>query len=202
MSLAERERIVLDAMERVIAAKGLGGASMAAIAREAGMSKRTLYTIRAGRDALFEALVRRLRASMLRPLAPDERDLPVEERLRRLLRPEVHGAASEARLAILRAVIAEAPRHPDLARAVAREGIHAARRIVREELDRAVARGEARIDDTADAARLLCDMACRDPIDRLIDPDEPPPSAATAEARLELALQTFLHGVAACRPGN
>mgnify|MGYP006205895695 CR=1 FL=1 len=38
------------------------------ISREAGMSKRTVYTIWDSRDALFDALVCRMRASVLRPL--------------------------------------------------------------------------------------------------------------------------------------
>lgn len=201
MPAAEREQLVLDAMERVIAAKGLGGASMAAIAREAGMSKRTLYRLWDSRDAMFEALVRRLRASVVRPLRPEERDLPLAERLRRLLRPEARYAASEARAAVLRAIIAEAPRHPDLARAFVREGPRSARRIVQEELGRAVARGEIVAEDTEAAARLLCDMAYINPLDRLIDPDESAPSAVSADRRLELALRTFLGG-AACRQGG
>lgn len=196
ISAAEREQIVLDAMERVIAAEGLGGASMAAIARKAGMSKRTLYKLWDSRDAMFEALVRRLRASVVRPLRPEEREFSLAERLRRLLRSEARYAASEARTAVLRAIITEAPRQPDLARAFVREGPRSARRIVQDELDRAVARGEIEVEDTAVAARLLCDMAYINPLDRLIDPDEPPPSATAADARVELAIQTFLSGIA------
>lgn len=194
MSTVQREQIVLDAMERVIARKGLGGASMAAIAREASMSKRTLYKLWESRDAMFAALVRRLRASVVRPLRPDEHDLPLAERLRRLLRPAARYAASEARTAVLRAIIAESPRHPDLARAFVREGPRSARRIVQDELDRAVARGEIRVEDTGTTARLLCDMAYINPLDRLTDPDEPPPPDESTDARLELALRTFLIG--------
>ena len=199
--LAEREQLILDAVERVIAARGLSGVSMAAIAREAGMSKRTVYSIWNSRDSLFEALVRRLRASVLRPLASADRDLPLVERLRRLLRPEVRHVVADARLAVLRAVVAEAPRHPQLAETFVREGPGSARRIVREELDRAIERGEIALSDTYAAAAILLDMAYANPLDRLINPDEPAPSSAAAEARLDLALRIFLHGAALGQAG-
>jgi len=192
---AERERRILEAMERVVAAAGLAGASMDAIAREAGMSKRTVYGIFKSRDALFEAWVRRARASVVRPLAPAERDLPLACRLERLLRREVEGGVAAARFTVLRAVVAEAERQPELARALLREGTDAARAIVRDELERAAAAGEIAVDDPAAAAAVLCDMAHPSPLDRLLDPDRGPPSKAEASARLARALEIFLHGV-------
>jgi AcrR family transcriptional regulator len=192
---AERERRILDAMERVVAAAGLAGASMDAIAREAGMSKRTVYGVFKSRDALFDAWVRRARASVVRPLAPPERQLALADRLERLLRREVEGGVAAARFTVLRAVVAEAERQPELARALLREGADAARAIVRAELERAIAAGEITVEDPAAAAALLCDMVHPSPLDRLLDPDRGPPSRAEASARLALAVDTFLNGV-------
>jgi len=191
----ERERRILDAMERVVAEAGLAGASVDAIARAAGMSKRTVYGVFEGRDALFAAWVRRARASLVRPLAPEERELPLAERLERLLRREVEEAVAADRYTVLRALVAEAPRQPALARALLREGPDSARAIVRAELDRAVARGEIGVADTAAAAALLCDMVHPSPLDRLLDPDRGPPTAAEAGVRLDLAVRIFLRGV-------
>ena len=64
----EREAIIIDAAERLIVAQGLAGASMSAIAQEAGMSKRTLYQVFESRAALFASIVRRIRSMMTRPL--------------------------------------------------------------------------------------------------------------------------------------
>jgi AcrR family transcriptional regulator len=191
----ERERRILEAMERVVAAAGLAGASMDAIAREAGMSKRTVYGAFKNRDALFEAWVRRARASVVRPLAPAERELPLADRLERLLRREVEGGVAAARFTVLRAVVAEAERQPELARALLREGTDAARAIVRDELVRAAGAGEIAVDDPAAAAALLCDMVHPSPLDRLLDPERGPPSTAEAGARLARAVDIFLHGV-------
>ncbi len=191
----ERERRILEAMERVVAASGLAGASMDAIARAAGMSKRTVYGAFKSRDALFEAWVRRARASVVRPLAPAERDLPLACRLERLLRREVEGGVAAARFTVLRAVVAEAERQPELARALLREGADAARAIVRDELERAAAAGEIAVDDPAAAAAVLCDMVHPSPLERLLDPERGPPSRAEASARLARAVDIFLHGV-------
>lgn len=196
---AVRESLILDATERVLERKGLHGASMAAIAREAGMSKRTLYEVFGSRAGLFEACIRRLRTTFVRPLRDAERELPVEERLLRLLAPDLARHQSGVPIAILRAVVAEAARQPELARAFLREGPDEARRVVRDELARAAERGEIRIGNPALAASLLCDMVYENPVDRLIDPARPPASPAEMERRARLAVGTFLHGVAAAR---
>ncbi|WP_108662303.1 TetR/AcrR family transcriptional regulator [Acuticoccus kandeliae] len=193
----ERETAILDAVEAVAATKGLQGTTMSAIARAAGMSKRTLYTIYDSRDALFEAWVRRVRASIIRPLGKEEEDLPVEERLRRMLRYEAQGTVSEHRIMVLRALVAEGQRHPELARAFMRAGPETVRAMVRDELDRAVARGEIEAEDTACAAKLLCDMVFTNPLDKLVDPEPAITCAANVETRLELAIHIFLFGLCA-----
>lgn len=193
---AERERLILDALERVIAEQGLHGATMTAVAAVAGMSKRTLYAVFESRDALFARWVRRLRASFVRPLSPDETGLPLPERLHRLLRLEAAVSGSHLRVAVLRAVIAEAPRHPALALMFFREGPATGRAIVREELERAAALGEIRVADVAQAARLLHDMAYPSPLDALLTSDQACIDGAGADARLRLAIRVFLEGVA------
>lgn len=193
-SAQERESLILDALESVIASSGLQGATVAAIAREAGMSKRTLYTLFPSRDAMFGAWVRRLRESVVHPLTPEERRLPLRDRLRRLLRSEAREGAEARRLLVLRSVIAEAPRHPDLAAAFRLQGPEAARCILEDELARACEAGELRAPDPAAAARLLFDMVHAGALDRLIDPEAPEEPAGEADRRLDLALDVFLDG--------
>lgn len=202
LSAAARETAILDATERLLVEQGLHGASMAAIAAAAGMSKRTVYVVFESRAALFEACIRRIRTNFIRVLEPDERDLPLRERLARLFVPPAADRDPKMPLAVLRAVIVEAPRHPDLGQAFLREGPHRGRAIVRDELARAVARGELAIDDPGLAARLLCDMVFECPIDRLIDPDQPAWTPADAERRLALAVTTFLDGLARPAAGS
>jgi AcrR family transcriptional regulator len=159
------------------------------------MSKRTLYAHYDGRTALVEAWVRRVRASLVRELPDDAGARPLAERLRLLLRREVQDAHSDRRLAALRAVIAEAPRNPDLARAVHRESAAAAKSLIEAELRRALAAGEIAGADPRTAADILFDMVYQSPLERLINPDAPPPSTAESDRRLDMAIAIFLNGL-------
>lgn len=194
---ARRRDLILDAMERVLTKRGLRGASMAAIACEARMSKRTIYEVFGDRDMLFAACVRRRRADFLRPLDAAEKDLPLEARLGILLRPA--GRMQSTPSCVLRAVIAEAPEQPELARSFLREGPLAIQGTIAEELDRAVARGELRINDTRQAARLLCSLVFGNPIEKLVDPDGPERSEADLNAQIRLGIDVFLKGIEAAR---
>lgn len=189
---AEREQMILDAAERLLLSRGLRGMTMAAVARDAGMSKRTLYTVFDGRAALFVGLVRRLRSQIVAPLAPWQEALPLADRLRLLLASRERTPVTAAPLEVLRAVVAEAPQHPDLAESLLEEGPRAIRRLIRAELDRGVARGEIAIDDTDEAASLLHDMALPCPFEKLLSRDARRRPPQDAWARAERAIEVFL----------
>lgn len=193
--VAEREAIIIDAAERIILTKGLAGASMAAIATEAGMSKRTLYEVFDSRTALFAAIIRRVHKMLTRPLQEGESDLPLAERLRLLLTPSNKKFSDPLPLAILRAVIAEADRQPDLVREFLQEGPQAFARMVRIELDRSVERGEIRISDTEAAARLMTDMAHGSVLDHLLVQQSAQAREQDYERRIALAIRVFLGGI-------
>ncbi|TCP41321.1 TetR family transcriptional regulator [Rhodovulum marinum] len=197
MPPAERERVILDAAERVLLDRGLQGITMDAIAREAGMSKRTLYAVFDGRAALFPALVRRLREGFVAPLTPAQGALPLAERLRLLLAADRLPPGGSVALEVMRAAIAEAPRQPDLARTMLEEGPRAVRRLIRAELDRGVARGEVSIADTDAAAALLHAMALPCPLDKLLDVGAPREAPETARARVDRAIAVLLRGLGA-----
>lgn len=197
LSRREREAQIVAAMERVVGAHGLAQATMERIAQEAGMSKRTLYALFPTRDAVLEAWVKRALADFVRPASPVDRALPLADRLRRVLRRELEAVNAKVRLAVLRAVVGEAPRQPALGRVVRLEGPARAREIVAEELALAQARGEIDVADPAAAADILVDMAFQSLFDLLIDPDLEPETMEAAATRLELALSIFLEGVAA-----
>ncbi|ARE39301.1 Transcriptional regulator, TetR family [Rhodovulum sp. P5] len=200
MAPEDREAMILDAAERVLLTKGLPGTTMAAVAREAGMSKRTLYSVFDGRIALFSALVRRVRAMVVAPLEPAQHSLPLRPRLRLLLAPDRRPAAGSAALEILRVAVAEAPRHPDLATSVLEEGPRAIHRLIRNELDRGVADGEIALDDTGAAAALLADMALRCPLEKLLSPEPPNDDPEAMRARVDKAIDVFLGGIGAYTP--
>lgn len=179
--------------------EGLGRASMEAIAREAGMSKRTLYDVFDSKAALFAAIVRRIRTAVTRPLSQDELCLPLACRLRLLLTPASGELPGHIPVAILRAIIAEAGHQPELAREFMQEGPDALTAMIRAELDRSVARDEIRIADTESAAGLLRDMAYDNVIGTLVDPQLQARSAEQIGDRLDLAITVFVRG--ASQPG-
>ncbi|WP_420407188.1 TetR/AcrR family transcriptional regulator [Hoeflea sp.] len=192
---AEREAIIIDAAERIVLAQGLAGASMEAIAQEAGMSKRTLYDVFESRAALFASMIRRMRNRMTRPLIPGEQSLPIAERLRILLSPTDEKFSDLLPLAILRAVITEAERQPELAHEFLQEGPYALYEMVRKELDHSVASGELRISDTESAARLMTDMAHQSVFEHLVVYKPPCERKEEYDRRLALAIRVFLGGI-------
>lgn len=110
-------RQILDAARKVFMELGYGAASMDAIARQAAVSKATLYTHFDGKDALFEALIvmecKHLSGQIgLRAL--DEPDIRVA--LRSLAQDFNNLLCQDESLAMFRIVVAEAPRFPELGR--------------------------------------------------------------------------------------
>ncbi|MBN2905800.1 MAG: TetR/AcrR family transcriptional regulator [Rhodobacteraceae bacterium] len=188
--------MILDAAQQVLLAQGVQGATMQAVACAAGMSKRTVYTVFDGREALFSALIRRLRETFIAPLALDQQALPLPDRLRLLLAPERGACTDEVPLEVLRAVVAEAPRHPSMAESFLEEGPRAIRRLIQAELERAVARGEIALADPAAAAALLHNMALPCPFEKLLSGAQAMPAPEEVRARVDHAVAVFLNGAA------
>ena len=121
-ALRLRERILMAATELFLA-EGYGSTSIEAVAKHAGVSKRTLYDRFDDKPALFAAVVHRI-IGQIRP-APD---VPLVEGatladiLRRLAILILNAALSPQAIALHRLVNAEAARFPELVRAVASDG--------------------------------------------------------------------------------
>lgn len=193
----KRETLVLDCAMELLSERVPDEVTMADIARRAGMSKRTLYTLYRSREELLGAGLARMSRTLFRPLRLEERDAPLEERLRILLtfnpRREPPGVVIE----MLRTVIAEARCYPELSRTLSRSGpVHAAS-LVEDELARAVEAGEVALhpDEIAGAAEVLVDMVVGNAIPALLDPDRVPRNPDEQAARRDRAIDIFLHGV-------
>jgi AcrR family transcriptional regulator len=113
--LEERRAAILDAALRVWGRRGFDGTSVAEVAREAGLTKGTLYLYFPSKQALLEAALRR------HSLRPD-----VEEGLERLrgrpLADVVRGLVAvtwrglRARREVVGVLLRELPNHPEEAR--------------------------------------------------------------------------------------
>jgi TetR/AcrR family transcriptional repressor of mexJK operon len=121
-ALRLRERILAAATELFLAG-GYGSTSIEAIAKRAGVSKRTLYDRFDDKTVLFAAVVHRI-IDQIRP--PPEVPLvegaTLEDILERLAVLILRAALSPQALALHRLVNAESARFPELVRAVASDG--------------------------------------------------------------------------------
>jgi TetR/AcrR family transcriptional repressor of mexJK operon len=150
---------VLQAASRVFREQGYGSASMDAIAREAGVSKATLYAHFAGKDQLFAAIVgAECRSHSQALTAPDIDRLEVRQALAAIGRNFLDLVLSAKARAIYRIVIAEAPRFPELGRAFYASGPAAVLARLADYLGAADARGTLRVEDPKLAAEQFVAM--------------------------------------------
>jgi TetR/AcrR family transcriptional regulator, mexJK operon transcriptional repressor len=148
--LADR---ILDVAEKLFLGHGFGTTSIEAVAKHAGISKRTFYHRFPGKERLFEAVVRRL---MERWLPPFDTGLLSPPNLSEAL----HGAAeymlrialTPEALALHRLVIHEAQRFPSLARIMHELGAASGIERIASHLEPRITSGELRAIDPRFAA--------------------------------------------------
>src|ERR1700688_3552419 len=108
---------ILDVATALFLGDGYGATSIEAVAKRAGISKRTFYHRFRGKEELFEAVVRRLIERWTPPFdATLFEALSLAETMRRAGEHMLGVALTPEALALHRIVIAEAPRFPGLAR--------------------------------------------------------------------------------------
>ncbi len=164
-----RRAHVLESLDLVYEEGGPASLTMAAVARRAGMSKRTLYEIFEDRGALFSAYFDKVGCQYIRELPAGAEVLPLAERLSLVLEPR-EDCPTALPLEIFRCIIAEAPARPDMAREFMHKLRQRALRIVRAELDRAIRAGEIRAVDTELTGSILLDMIHQNLVVQLMDP--------------------------------
>jgi AcrR family transcriptional regulator len=138
---ARRSDILAAALEE-FAARGFAAARLDDVARRAGVAKGTIYLYFQDKEALFEELV----CTMLVPHVAAIEALPAEGPVRPVVEAILDHFVREVlstRLAdVIRLVIAEGPRFPDLAEFYYREVVSRALAALDRQLRRGVATGE------------------------------------------------------------
>lgn len=121
-ALELRERI-LDVATDLFLTQGYGLTTIEAVARRAGISKRTFYHRYADKTALFRGVVHRVIERMRPPPGVPLIDgASLHEMLQRLAGLILRAALSPQAIALHRLIIAESARFPELARAMHAEG--------------------------------------------------------------------------------
>ncbi len=156
----ERPRQILEAAFRVFGSRGLHQATLEEVARQAGISKGTIYLYCPSKAALFSAMLKaRVNDFMPAVEAPREGGAPaVRDRLATLGRHLYRFFRSPAYLAIYRTMVSEAADFPEAAAVLYREGILPANRRLADVIRRGISAGEFRAVDPVIAARAFAAM--------------------------------------------
>jgi|ERR1700722_221661 TetR/AcrR family transcriptional repressor of mexJK operon len=192
--LADR---ILDVAEKLFLGHGFGATSIEAVAKHAGISKRTFYHRFPGKERLFEAVVRRLMERWLPPfdtglLSPpnlaDALGSAAEYMLQIALTPEA--------LALHRLVIHEAQRFPSLARIMHELGAASGIERIASHLEQRIKNGELRAIDPRFAAEQFILSVVTGPQRRALGLGIPL-SATEIASHADNAVTLFLDGARA-----
>jgi len=152
----ERRDAILDAALAEFAAQGFAATRLDDIARRAAVAKGTLYLYFRDKESLFKELVR----SRLSPLVgairtAAARDLSVRALVELILNVFLTEIYGTSRKDIIRLIISEGPRFPELAEFYHREVIARVLPLLRRRLRQAVKSGELRQDALVRFPQLL-----------------------------------------------
>jgi TetR/AcrR family transcriptional regulator, mexJK operon transcriptional repressor len=192
---------ILDVATALFLSHGFGTTSIEAVAKRAGISKRTFYHRFRGKEVLFEAVVRRLIERWMPPFDSTLLDAPdIDAALRRAAEYILGVALKPEALALHRIVIAEARQFPGLARILHELGAATGVERISRDLDRRIAAGELGPCDTRLAAEQFILMVVTGPQRRAMGLGIPLDKAELS-AWIEGTVALFLDGCRARRGG-
>jgi AcrR family transcriptional regulator len=197
---AERLPQLLDAATEEFTERGYAGASMAGAAARAGVAKALLYHYFPGKAELFEAVVR----SCIQPIFAEADRMVAAHRgpraalLRQLIELGYARVAAEHReRAMLKLLLAEADRFPELAALYHEEVLSRALALAGEVVRAGVASGEFRPELAGEAglpAVLMAPVAMASVWRIMLGPGQAPALDAMRDAHLALALGALTAG--------
>lgn len=195
LAASPKRDAIVDAATQLFLGSGYGAVSMDAIAAEASVSKRTVYSHFENKETLFAAVMCHLCSRMGGP-APDEGipDGPPEAVLVEFGRKLLTMLSSPQALALYRVVIAEAPRLPELGAVFYESGPRHFINMVAAYLTEQNAKGVLRVKDPQRAAAQFMAMI-KDPLHlRLSLGVGPAPGQGEIDASVASAVSVFLRG--------
>jgi TetR/AcrR family transcriptional regulator, mexJK operon transcriptional repressor len=152
----EKTEAILEAAGQLFREHGYGAVSMDQIAREAGVSKATVYAHFESKDRLFAAMVHnacRVYAEGLMPAVTEMED--VREALTQICREIERFLLAPKTLGIYRVIIAEGPRFPELVQAFVEAGPLPFRKMLAEFFEANNRRGTLKVPNPRLAAHQL-----------------------------------------------
>ncbi len=197
-----RCRALLDAASALFVEKGFALTSLSDIIDKAGGSRNTLYGHFGGKEGLFRAMLEEHCARIVDELADVQATgaMDPEEGLTRFGLHIARTFTAPETAAILRILVSEGDRIPDIAESFFRIGPERTTGQLAGYLRDLTGAGRLRIDDPDTAAQLFCGMVVGHLLPkRLILPDEPI-APAEVEATVRQSVALFLQGTRTAVP--
>lgn len=147
---------ILDAALTVFSARGFAAAKLDDVAKEAGVSKGTLYLYFESKEALFEAMALELmRVPVMAQLDTIAKAETATEALRQLIQFMTRMLDDTRRSALPKLIIAESAGFPELARIWLKTVIQPVRKRLAALIEAGIARGEFRPVDPWETTKLV-----------------------------------------------
>ena len=186
-----KEEAILAAALRVFSQNGYSGASVEAVAAEAGITKPTLYQYFDSKEQLFTAMMRQKRNDMLQPIDPTAPGTMVDQLhafawhyADMVMRPEM--------LSLARLIIGEVQRFPEIGRAYQASGPDKVLAGVMDWLEGQRASGLLAFDDAELAAQDLWGLILSAPRTQALYMPDALPDRAEIARYLNNGLKVFL----------
>jgi len=199
---ADRRHILLDAAEAVFLREGYAAANMDEIARNAGMSKRTLYQHFSSKAELFEAVMTAALAPLRIDSALVEDEPDIARALAGMLAACTRHLLAARQCELIRLVISEVHRSPELADAFHRAGPGRGADSLETRIAREARQGRLRVNDPHKAAEMLYGMALGAAHMKVLLGLREPPGEAEIVQHINEAVTAFLHGALAEAPAD
>lgn len=184
---------VVAGARKVFLAEGFEGASVDLIAKEAGVSKATLYSYFPDKRVLFVEVAKEECARQAdRALRVEQSDLPTREMLTAIARSMMEFLTSSFAHRIFRICVAESDRFPELGREFYMSGPQMMEDGLSEYFTHACARGELKIDDVRMAAQQFEALVKADVFVKMVFNLIETPDQKAIDRVIEAAVDTFL----------
>lgn len=198
-----RRRALLDAAARLFVTKGFEKTTLSDLVDAAGGSRATIYELFGDKAGLFRAMMEQTNRRVVEQLAAARATATTspDEALVRFASHFLRGILNDEARAVVRVLVAESGRIPDIAEEFWRSGPAATVQQVADYLSALAGRGGLRIDDPEAAAQSFVSMVVGELFMKGLILPGPPVPDAEIERRARSAVRLFLDGIRTPRDG-
>jgi AcrR family transcriptional regulator len=191
----ETLHLVVDAAAREFQANGYAATTMCVVAQRAGISTKTMYRLIPNKAELFKNVISDRIGLFMPKIDPDALDdYELAEAIERMLVAYGTLTLNEETIALMRLVLAECDRFPELAATFYDDAIMRTSTAMAGWLERQRARGLIKLDDPIAAATALRGMMVMEPQRAVMLGQRKAPDVDEIRARARFCAALFLRG--------